>query len=332
MTTDEQYRALTEQAGIGAVAARYPLSVAGQDRATFLHGLLSNEVRTLTAGTGCYATWLTPQGRMITDVHVFETGDSMLLDVPSDLAAATLQRLDLSLFSEDVQLVDLGQQLTSISVHGPSAAAVLGEVVGASDDLGSWREYQNASFLFSGSNVRLARISQLGVPGFCIYVPHAAAAQLRSALGRAGAVEVSSEALDAARIEAGYPVFGIDMTTDTIPLEAGIENRAISFTKGCYVGQEVIVRVLHRGGGRVARRLMTLRFAGGVPDRGAKLFSGAREAGWITSAVRSPRTGPIGFGYVSRELAVANSHLSIGSPFEGISATVCDRLSSPGDR
>ena len=330
MTTDEQYRALVEQAGIGAVAPRHPLSVAGKDRAAFLHGLLSNEVRTLTAGTGCYAAWLTPQGRMITDLHVFETGDAMLLDVPTEVAAATLQRLDQSLFSEDVQLADLGPRLTSVWIHGPRAPSIVGAVIADASAAGEWTEYRNGSFSFGAATVRVARVSQLGVPGFCTYVEHEIAASLRDALEQAGASAVDGAALDAARIEAGYPVFGVDMTTDTIPLEAGIEDRAISFTKGCYVGQEVIVRVMHRGGGRVARRLMALRFEDAPPLPGAKLFGGDREVGWVTSAARSPRTGSIGLGYVHRDSAVAGTRLTVGP--SGPRVVVSERPISRGDR
>ena len=334
MTTNEQYRALTEQAGIGAVASRHLLSVAGKDRASFLHGLLSNEVRTLTAGTGCYAAWLTPQGRMITDVHVFETGDSMLLDVPADIAAAALQRLDQSLFSEDVQLADLGPRVTSVWIHGPRAASIIGIVIHDASALHEWTEYTHGVFPFAGTSVRIARVSQLGVPGFCLYVEHDAASPLRDALAGAGAITVDAAALDAARIEAGYPVFGVDMTTDTIPLESGIEERAISFTKGCYVGQEVIVRVMHRGGGRVARRLMGLRFEEGLPTPGDRLFgAGAtadRDMGWVTSVAHSPRTGAIGLGYVQRDSAVAGTRLTVGASGAGV--VVSERPISPDGR
>jgi folate-binding protein YgfZ len=153
---------------------------------------------------------------------------------------------------------------------------------------------------------------------------------LREALIREGACAVGAEAIDAARIEAGYPVFGVDMTTDTIPLEAGIEDRAISFTKGCYVGQEVIVRVMHRGAGRVARRLMSLRFEGSPPAPGTKLFSGDRETGWVTSAARSPRTGAIGLGYVHRDSAVAGTRLAAGSAGAGV--LVSERGIAPDGR
>src|SRR5215510_10622595 len=108
-------------AAIGAVAPRRQIAVAGKDHATYLHGLLTNDIRGLMPGRGCYAAWLTPQGRMLTDVHVFDLDDMVLLDVPAQLSAATLQRLDRSLFTEDVQLSDLSHALTSVWVHGPAA-------------------------------------------------------------------------------------------------------------------------------------------------------------------------------------------------------------------
>jgi tRNA-modifying protein YgfZ len=125
---------------------------------------------------------------------------------------------------------------------------------------------------------------------------------------------VPDEAITAARIEVGYPVFGIDMTDDTIPLEAGIESRAISFSKGCYVGQEVIIRVLHRGHGRVVRKLVSLRINGQQPAQGAKLFAGEREAGVVTSAGESPRSGTIALGYVHRDFISAGSELEVETP------------------
>jgi folate-binding protein YgfZ len=132
-----------------------------------------------------------------------------------------------------------------------------------------------------------------------------------SALEEAGAVTVPAEAIAAARIEAGYPVFGVDMTADTIPLEAGIEQRAISFTKGCYVGQEVIIRVLHRGHGRVARKLVVLDIDGGRPAPHAKLFSGDREVGMITSVAESPRSGIVALGYVHRDFVASGTSIDV---------------------
>src|SRR5689334_11180286 len=217
-------------AAIGAVAPRRQIAVAGKDHATYLHGLLTNDIQGLTPGTGCYAAWLTPQGRMLTDMHVLQSDEMILLDLPAGTVDATLARLDQFLFTEDVRLESLAETLSSVWVHGPTAAGVIGKAVGAALD--GWPQYRHARVTFSGSPVSIVRIDQIGVPGYCLYVAREQEAECLAALESAGAVVVLPAALEAARIEAGYPVFGVDMTDDTIPLEAGIEDRAISMTKG----------------------------------------------------------------------------------------------------
>lgn len=321
----ESYRALREHAALGAIAARATIDVSGADRASFLHGLLTNDVQALAPGGGCYAAWLTPQGRMITDLHVFAGDERIVLDVPAELTAALLQRLDQSVFTEDIQLTDLSHSLVSVWIHGPSAAAVLERVLAGASGLASWTGYRHGPVQFDNTAATVGRVDQLGVPGFCVYVDAAREPDLRAALETAGAVAADRPAIEAARIEAGYPVFGIDMTDDTIPLEAGIEDRAISFTKGCYVGQEVIVRVLHRGHGRVARRLVGLRLEAGLPARGSRILGDDREAGEVTSAARSPRLGPIAMGYVHRDFTTPGSRVTVETP-DGPVAAVVDRL------
>jgi len=262
---------------------------------------------------------------MLTDLHLFESGDMILLDVPAGEREATWQRLEQFLFSEDVQFVDLSEALTTVWVHGPLAAPVLEQVLTDAVDLGSWSEYHNARATFAEAAVVVARVSQLGVPGFCVYVEPAHAEALRRALVSAGAVEAGEGAIEAARIEAGYPVFGVDMTADTIPLEAEIEDRAISLTKGCYVGQEVIIRVLHRGHGRVAKKLVALRIDGDVPVAGAKIVSGDKEAGAVTSAAHSPRFGSIALGYVHRDLVAPGTAVVVETPSGRAPAVVSAR-------
>jgi folate-binding protein YgfZ len=268
---------------------------------------------------------------MLTDLHVFDRDDMVLLDVPAQLSAATLQRLDRSLFSEDVQLSDFSHALTPVWVHGPGAAGSVQKVLDLATAPDSWLDYQNDRFEYGGGAVVLVRVDQLGVPGFGIYVAPAHAADLRCELGAVGAPQVDPATIETARVEAGYPLFGVDMTEDTIPLEAGIEDRAISFTKGCYVGQEVIIRVLHRGHGRVVRKLVGLRLAA-VPSRSAKVFAGDREIGWVTSAATSPRMGPIALGYVHRDFAAAGLEVVVESLEGRVAAVVSERPISSGAR
>ena len=323
MTLAEEYRALKEKTVIGTAAPGSAIAVRGKDRKEYLHGLLTNDIRGLMPGRGCYAAWLTPQGRMLTDLHVFDLDDMVLLDVPAQLSAATLQRLDRSLFSEDVQLSDLSHVLTPVWVHGPAAAGAVQKVLTLASAPDSWLDYQNERREFWGGAVVLVRVDQLGVPGFGIYVDPAHEADLRRALEAAGAPQVDPAIIETARVEAGYPLFGVDMTEDTIPLEAGIEDRAISFTKGCYVGQEVIIRVLHRGHGRVVRKLVGLRLAA-VPLRNAKVFAGDREIGWVTSAASSPRMGAIALGYVHRDFVAAGVEVLVESPDGRVAAVVSE--------
>ena len=240
------------------------LRVTGPDRAAWLQGLLTNDIAAVKPGGGCYAAYLTPQGRMISDVRVLERGDFMLLDVPAAQKAFVLERLTTFIIMEDVAVDDVTESLARVAVHGPGAAALLERVVKVDDGtpLASLAEHASTVAQFDGHPVVIAGSRELGadVAGFDRVLPRAgergSAARARS---RAGAEPIADNAWHALRVEAGRPLFGVDMTTETIPLEAGIEDRAISFTKGCYVGQEIIIRVMHRGGGRVARKLVGLR-------------------------------------------------------------------------
>jgi folate-binding protein YgfZ len=316
MTLHDDYRVIREGAAIGGIAERRQIAVTGRDRADYLQGLLTNDIPALVAGSGCYSAWLTPQGRMLTDMHVLESGSLILLDVPAETARATLERLDQFIFSEDVQVASLDGSLASVWVHGPRSAAALEGAIEGAQDLASWPDYRHAPLTTPGGSVSVARIDQVGVPGYCAFVAPEAAPELVAALQREGAVSVGIGALNVARVETAYPIFGVDLTPDIIPLEAGIEGRAISLTKGCYVGQEIIIRVLHRGGGRVARRLVSLQFTAPPPEPGSKLHAGEREVGFVTSAAESPRFGAIGLGYVHRDFTASGSVLAEATVIE----------------
>jgi tRNA-modifying protein YgfZ len=269
--------------------------VTGGDAQSFLHALVTNDVASLTPGSGCDAALLTPQGRMITDMTVRMTAPgSLLLVVPSDAAAPLAARLDKAIFSEDAEVADVSSTTVQFSVTGPAAhelaAAAVEDVFGAL----MWRS------------------NELGLAGTDVVVPAGSAEQVRSVLARSAA-PLSAEARTVLRLEAGRPEFGVDMTKDTIPLEANLLDRAISTTKGCYVGQEVIIRVLHRGGGRVAKNLVRLRFAGhDVPPAGAVLATEGRDIGRVTSAAWSPREAAvIGLGYVHRDFVESGLEVDV---------------------
>jgi len=322
MTSEQQYRQIVEGAAIGELVPTVQLAVAGADRASFLQGLLTNDIQSLAEGSGCYAAWLTPQGRMLTDMHVLESDGMILLDVPAAQAEATAARLEQFLFSEDVKIGSLAGALATVWVHGPGAAAALERSLDGASGLGDWPQYRHAHVAFAGESLVLVRIDQLAVPGYCAFLSGARHDELVAALEAAGARRVDADAIAAARVEAAYPVFGADMNADTIPLEAGIEPRAISTTKGCYVGQEVIIRVLHRGHGRVARRLVTLKLAAPGAEPRSKILAGEREVGFVTSAAVSPASGAVALAYVHRDLAVEGASVAVQTPAGPVTGVV----------
>lgn len=260
------YRALRTDGGVVRRTDRAVLAITGADRAAWLQGLVTNDVAALAPGESRYAAYLTPQGRMITDLTVTARPDRLLLGVPAPLAAPLCERLDGLIFAEDAQVRDQSRVLemwTAITPEGPLADAIV----------------------------------EVGRPhGF----PYP---------------EISFDTFEVVRVERGIPRFLVDMDTDTIPLEAGIEDRAISFTKGCYVGQEVIVRVTHRGGGRVARKLVRWKAdpsAAVVPLPGSRIFAAGKDIGRVTSAAFSPsREAVVGLGYVHRDFVAAGTEVTV---------------------
>ncbi len=301
------YAAALAGAGVIDRRARGRIVVSGADRRAYLQGLFTNDIAALTPGTGCYTCYLTAQGRMISDLWVFELGDVLLLTLPAETKDVVLAKLDQLIFSEDVQLGDVSAAFGALAVVGPDAAAVVSTVVtglsaGALLALG---DGGNIRAMFRGQPAIVLRSGDLGASGFEVLVDGTQTDALAAALRAAGAEAVSAEAAEVLRIEAGIPRFGVDMDEETIPLEAGIEGRAISLTKGCYVGQEVIIRVLHRGHGKVARKLVGITLeSGAAPSAGAPITVDGRSVGRITSATLSPARGvPIALGYVHREFA-----------------------------
>lgn len=285
-----EYERLRGNAGIVERSDRGVVRLDGDDRRTFLQGLLTNDIQALAPGSSCYAAWLTPQGRMIADMHVLETGQCVLLDVRGAQAASLAEHLDTLIFSEDVHVRDASSDYRRIAIVGPNARELVEQAHLQDPQVGS-DHLQDPAWI---------------VPVFDLFVSAAAAPAFVNALHAAGAVDVGRDTLDVLRVESGVPLFGVDMDEDTIPLEAGIESRAISVTKGCYVGQEVIVRVLHRGHGRVAKKLVPLAIdvssESALPAPGTKIVKDGKEIGRLTSVAWSPTLGKgAALGYVHRD-------------------------------
>lgn len=296
------------------------IRLSGSDAISFLHNVLTNDIESLAPGQLRYTAYLTPQGRMISDADVIRRADDVLLAVESSVATELAERLDQSLFSEDVRIEDWSATWASLTVYGPDAPRALASAIGF--DAAELEAIAPDAHEEVG-DLLIAAHDRLGTRSLRVLGPREARDRISAALAGASVPRLEEEGLAALRIEAGMPLFGVDMTTSTIPLEAGIEGRAISMMKGCYVGQEVIVRILHRGQGRVAKRLVGLLIdRPETPPRGSPLFADGSNVGSITSATWSPRLQrPVAMGYVSREAAVPGNSVYVGAP-GGISAQI----------
>lgn len=287
----------------------------GSDAASFLHALVTNDVEGLVPGRGCYAAWLTPQGRMIADLLLLRDDTGVWAEVPQGMAPALQARFDQLIFSEDVRVTDVTAEVSAALVVGAQAATAVAAATGA--DPAAVDALPVFGHL-TADDFRVVRTDQTPLPTFQVWGEKTVGRLFPDpSVGKSLPTVFSPESFDALRIEAGRPKFGVDMTTDTIPLEAGLLERAISQTKGCYVGQEVIVRILHRGGGKVVRHLMTLEFDAAVsevPAAGTTLVHNGKDVGAVTSAARSVTTGRVvALGYVHRDAATAGQVLQSSS-------------------
>jgi len=301
-----EHAALRNSAGVLDLSFRGQLCLTGADRVRFLNGQVTNDVKSLRTGEGCYAALVTAKGKMQSDLNIYCLQDELLLDFEPGLTATVLQRLEKYIIADDVQVVDVAGHYGLLSVQGPQADAVV-RGLGLSNDLPatpfSFVKVADATL----GEIYLMNQPRLRTSGFDLCVPTAAlgavADKLIAALKSAGGCACGWQALEMARIEAGIPRFGADMDETNIPLEAGLENRAVSFTKGCYIGQEVIARI--RTYGHVAKALRGLRLACDLktlPVKGDKLFHAGKEVGYVTSALASPMyQATIALGYVRRE-------------------------------
>ncbi|MBL8139175.1 MAG: aminomethyltransferase family protein [Acidobacteria bacterium] len=330
MTETAGHDLLRTGAALVTHADRGTVRVTGAERASWLQGLLSNDIEALTPGRGCYAAWLTPQGRMLTDAVVLAEDDTLTVTLPAPLVDALLRQLNAAIFAEDVLLTDESAEWRTLGVHGVRAAEVVARSLTGSrpsdaaltvEHLATWTEYTHAPLEPFG---RIVGASPYGVPGFRLCVRADDADPWMSRLRLAGATLTPADELEFARIESGRPQFLVDMDADTIPLEAGIEDRAISFTKGCYVGQEVIVRIVHRGGGRVVRKLVGLVIDGEcVPAARAGVKAEKGEIGRVTSSAWSPRLGAaVALAYVHRDSAEPGTAVRVACNGGEVAATV----------
>jgi folate-binding protein YgfZ len=297
---DGQYRALREEAGFVPREDRAFIALTGAEAADYLQGQLTNDVEALEPGGGCYSALLDRKGHMQGDMRVLRVDpDTFLLDLEPDALAAVLRHLSMYKIGRDVEVEDASATHFLISVIGPGAARLTG-----APPLG--REDAHATVSIDGVPYR-AVATDAGLDLIC---DAGHAGELAAALAAAGIAEVSPEAAEIIRVEHGRPRFGHEMTTETIPQEAGINERAISFTKGCYIGQETVARLHYKG--KPNRHLRGLRSEAPLAE-GEEVHVGEKAVGRVGTAVLSPALGPVALAILRREAEPGSTVLVGGS-------------------
>jgi len=305
---DAQYRQLREEVGLLLREDRGLLVVSGPDAADYLQGQLTNDIEALEPGDAADAALLDRKGHMQAEIRVLRPGSEpdLLLDLePAGLEAAR-RHLQMYKIGREVEVSDESEQHSLISLIGPRAVEIAGTAVLSESDCETTK-IGGAQCVAVGST-----------EGIDLILSAANAEPVREALLAAGAVEVSPAAAEIVRIEVGRPRFGAEMGTETMPAEAGIVERTVSFTKGCYIGQETVARLHYKG--KPNRHLRGLRLSAAAQP-GAVLQLGEKEVGRLGSAAVSPALGPIGLAILRRE-AEPGAELSVGE--DGVKAVVVD--------
>lgn len=300
-----EYGALRNGAMLVDRSHRARMSFHGSVRAETLTGLVTNDVGTLAAGHGQYAAALTPRGKIIADVRIFARESELLVDVPPRAAAGWIAMVRKYINPRTTRYVERTETLADIGIFGHRARSIVAALCGLDAELlASLAPYAHVAAASEGSELLVARIPDIAVEGYEMFAPPDGVSRVWQRAADLGATPAGLDAWEIARIEAGRPEWGIDIDDATIPQEANLDElHAISYTKGCYTGQETVARVHFRG--HVNRHLRGLTYSGSEPlPRGAQLFDGEnRVMGDVRSSVVSPRLGGIAMAMVRREVA-----------------------------
>ena len=314
-----EYDAVRTHAGWLDLADRAILEVTGPDSVEWLQGMLSNDVKGLKPGTGVPAAVLNIQGKILADVSVLRTEDAFLVILDEPLASGVVEHLNRYLIADEVEIVDLSAEASVVSLQGPRAAASLAGVLGR--DAAPAARLSHAEVEHAGGRLRVIHASHTGEPGFDLVVPkHRLRGMAELPVPRA-IPWVGNHARETLRIEAGIPRYGVDMDADTLLLETCLDD-SVSFTKGCYLGQETVERIHSRG--HVNRRLTGFKVEGTeAPAAGASFLDGDRAIGRVTSAVASPRFGcAIALGYLHRDYLEPGTVVALEHRRQAFRATV----------
>lgn len=294
------YELAVRSAVLFDVSNRTEVEVRGGDRASFLHNFCTQDILNLPVGRGCEALLLDIHGKIVAYVRILARQESLWIDSEPGLGPKIVQHLDRYLIMEQVSLFDSTRELTQFHVAGPQAAALLSEPAGV--DLRDWVHLQHADLDLFGVRCQVRRNDMLSVPGYDLLFAATRNRTVLEGLAPLGISQADMATYHVLRLEAGTPLYGVDVDESNFPQELNRDDRLLCYTKGCYLGQETVVRIRDRG--HVNRFLVGLRIETGpeaVPPPGATVLQDGKEIGRITSSAWSPRLGAgIALGYVRR--------------------------------
>ncbi len=314
--TDE-FAALRSTCGVYELPQRVKIRLTGSDRVRWLNGMVTNNVRDLAQNHGVYAFLLNPQGHILGDLIAFDRGESLLVESDQAQLAKILATFDHYIIMDDVEVEDVSQNLASIGVTGPKSIAAL---AAAGIQLLPMKPLQVADLTWQDVPISVVRGGDDVSPSFEIWVASEQVARLREALQNAGATLIGQDALELYRVALGIPLYGKDIRERDLPQETE-QQHALNFSKGCYVGQEIVERIRSRG--NVHRKFTGFKIDGAPPAVGTKIQFQGKDVGEITSSVLVPGSAgeqAVALGYLRRELAGPGKELDI----TGSRVTVCE--------
>jgi folate-binding protein YgfZ len=302
--TRAEFRALLAGCGLYDLSSRAKIAVTGGDRVRWLNGMVSNNIRDLASGHGVYAFLLNAQGRIQADVFAFQRGKSLLVDAEGVQREKVLQLFDRYIIADDVEIADVSDKIAAVGLTGPESRSVLEREGIAVPDLA---HLQFADTVWQHKSVTVLRSGEEAGESWQVWISPEHSGELWDALVKAGARPTGAAALNLFRISRGIPQFGVDIRERDLPQETG-QSRALNFTKGCYLGQEIVERIRSRGA--VHRQFGAFCVEGTLPEAGTRILAGEKEAekevGEITSSAVLPLPSgdrSVALGYLRREAA-----------------------------
>lgn len=304
--TAAEFTSLLQGAALFDLGWQAKLQISGKDRTRWLNGMITNNIRDLGQGRGVYAFILTPQGHNQGDLTAYNRGEYLLATTDRDQVAKVTTVLQKYIIMDKVEIEDISEKLVSVGIAGPKAAETLRKM---GIDVSQLELSEVVDAVWQEIGMSVVRNSHPQIDGYEIWLAPDNVERLWDALVTAGATPVGSDALEMYRIARGVPRYGIDLRERDLPQETGQEH-ALNFSKGCYIGQEIVERIRARG--NVHRTFIGFDVAGEPPQPGTKVRANEKDMGEITSATRLPTGRSIAVGYLRREVAAPGTTVKIG--------------------